>query len=103
MDLDNLQTIRNEATNRFELQVGEHLAFIDYKIGRSGDMYMVHTEVPKELGGQGVGKKVVVEPLAIAEKEDFKIVPNCPYVRAYIKRHFDAYKHLVSDRYRWED
>ena len=50
--------VNNKAHHRFELTVDGHLAATYYRI--SGDVItFVHTEVPSELGGKGIGSKLV--------------------------------------------
>ena len=71
---------------RFELQVGEHVAFIDYKLVEGG-LALVHTKTPPELEGQGIGSRLVRSALLTARKEDVRIRPDCPFVAAYIERH----------------
>ena len=44
----------NPALNRYELKLGDATAFATY-VREPGRITLVHTEVPKELGGHGVG------------------------------------------------
>jgi predicted GNAT family acetyltransferase len=44
----------NEARDRFELDVDGTIAFVTYRKS-PGAITLVHTEVPPELGGRGVG------------------------------------------------
>lgn len=46
-----------------------------------------HTGVPDAMGGLGVGRALIDFMLEDARKNDFKIVPLCPYVRAQYARH----------------
>ena len=97
MDLAKLKSIQNVEENRFELAVGGEIAIIDYKIGKSGNWYLVHTEVPDKLKNHGVGNKLVRESLNILAIQDVRIIPSCPFVRAFIKRHKDDYAKLLAD------
>ena len=97
MDLASLKTINNPEANRFELKGDDDLALIDYKVGKTGRWYLVHTEVPKHWEGNGAGHKIVRESLNLLDQAGEKIIPTCPFVRAYIKRHFDDYSHLLAD------
>ncbi len=97
MDLANLKTTRNSAKNRFELELDHSMAFIDYKIGKSGAIYLIHTEVPRELEGKGVGHKLVRESLEIIEKANLKIVPLCPFVKSFLIKHLDDYRQLLVE------
>ena len=51
----NFKLIDNTKENRFEFQVDGHVAFIEYLIGKQ-NIFLTHTEVPKELAGKGIGK-----------------------------------------------
>ncbi len=52
-------TVRNNAArNRYELEVDGHLAIAVYTLA-PGVITFVHTEVPAELGGKGVGSTLV--------------------------------------------
>ncbi|MHC2619122.1 putative GNAT family acetyltransferase [Bradyrhizobium huanghuaihaiense] len=50
--------IDNKAHHRFEFEVEGHLATEHYKLD-GNVITFEHTEVPKELGGKGVGSKLV--------------------------------------------
>ncbi len=97
MDLASLKTQKNIDKNRFELVLDDTTAFIDYKMGKRGSMYIIHTEVPDEMEGQGVGHKLVRESLEIIEKENIKIIPLCPFVRSFIKNHEEDYQQLLAE------
>jgi predicted GNAT family acetyltransferase len=43
--------------------------------------------VPRELEGKGVGSRLVREALAQARAASLMVVPQCPFVRAYIDKH----------------
>ena len=46
-----------------------------------------HTGVPDSMRGMGVGKALVERLLADARAAGQRIVPLCPFVRAYADRH----------------
>lgn len=88
----------NPAENRFEAQVGQYLAIAQYR--RQGhDIIFTHTEVPEELEGQGVGGKLVRTALDTARAQNLEVVPLCPFVAGYIRRH-QEYLDLVKPSYR---
>ncbi len=47
----------------------------------------LHTEVPKELNGKGIGSALVRGLLDIARTQGLKVVPVCPFVSGYIAKH----------------
>lgn len=86
--------VDNPAQQRFELEVSGHLAAAYYKI--EGDVItFVHTEVPPELGGQGVGSRLVKGALDQVRARGWKVVAQCPFVKAYIEKHAD-YQNLLK-------
>ncbi|WP_034887049.1 GNAT family N-acetyltransferase [Gillisia sp. Hel_I_29] len=48
-----------------------------------------HTEVYSSFEGKGVGKKLIVEGVAYARKNDLKIRPSCPFAKKYLERTSD--------------
>jgi predicted GNAT family acetyltransferase len=78
--------VNNMAEHRFELTVDGHLAATYYEIdGRV--ITFVHTEVPKELGGKGIGSRLVKGALDQVRAQGLKVVAQCPFVKAYIEKH----------------
>jgi uncharacterized protein len=78
--------VNNKAHHRFELTVEGHLAAAYYKI--EGDVITFdHTEVPPELGGKGVGSRLVKAALDQVRDLGLRVVARCPFVKAYIEKH----------------
>jgi predicted GNAT family acetyltransferase len=76
----------NTERHRFELYADGHVAYSNY--GRAGSVLTIlHTEVPKELEGHGIGSALVRGVLDIARSQGLKVVPVCPFAKAYIERH----------------
>lgn len=97
MDLALLKTEVNKEEHRFELKVDEYLTKIDFKKNSRGWIYMTHTEVPSALEGKGVGHKLVREALDWLEKNDHKVVPLCPFVKAFMIQNLDDYKEMIAE------
>lgn len=91
----NLELVNNEAGNRFEMNVDGNIAIIEYK-QYPGKMALLHTEVPPQLEGKGAATAIIEKTLAYIEKNNLKLIPLCPLVVAYIKRHRE-WKRLVAD------
>jgi predicted GNAT family acetyltransferase len=82
-------TVRNNTDeNRYELDVDGHLAATYYRIA-DGVITFIHTEVPDALAGRGVGSKLIKGALDQVRAAGLKVVPQCPFVRAYIEKHPD--------------
>ena len=78
--------VDNKPQHRFELVVEGHLAAAYYKLD-GNVITFVHTEVPPELGGQGVGSRLVKGALDQVRALGWKVVAQCPFVRGYIEKH----------------
>jgi uncharacterized protein len=76
----------NPAEHRFELDVGGHLAVAYYRLA-DGVITFTHTEVPSELGGQGIGSELVHGALELVKGRGLKVVARCPFVGGYIGKH----------------
>jgi predicted GNAT family acetyltransferase len=76
----------NRERSRFEAGSGAALAVASYR--RQGKrVTFTHTEVPPELRGQGVGEALAQAALEAARAEGLEVVPLCPFIAAYIRRH----------------
>jgi len=85
----------DSARQRYELQVGDALAFIDYR--RDGrKVLMTHAEVPAALRGGGIGSELVKGALALVRERGEKVVPLCSFVSQYMRRHPEV-RDLLAD------
>ena len=77
----------NEAASRFEIAVdGVPAGFADYHLV-DGVAIFDHTVVDPAFGGQGLGSVLVGHALAEARALGWRIMPVCPFVAVYLKRH----------------
>ena len=87
------------ADGRYELDVdGETaVAVFQRESGDDGDtLVFVHTEVPRDERGQGVASTLIEGALADVRDKGETIVPLCPYVAAYVRRHPDVQDLVAS-------
>jgi predicted GNAT family acetyltransferase len=82
------EIVNNKAHNRYELEVDGHIAATYYKIA-DGVITFIHTEVPPELGGKGVGSKLIRGALDQVRADGLKVIAQCPFVKAFIDKHAD--------------
>lgn len=94
MEGETPQVARNREQNRFELEMDGHVAVLEYVHAR-GSLVLVHTFVPPELEGRGVGAALVGAALDYIGRSKLTAVPLCPFVRAYVRRH-PEYLELVG-------
>ena len=68
--------VNNKADHRFELVVDGHLAAAFYKAD-GNVITFIHTEVPPELGGRGIGSKLVQGALDQVRASGMKVIADC--------------------------
>jgi hypothetical protein len=90
----------NVESHHLELEVEGSTAFIDYKL--DGNLLtLIHTEVPPALEGKGAGSAIVQKALQYAKDNHYKIVPLCPFVQSYLKRHKEWNDLIATDTERY--
>lgn len=98
---EDIPLIKNEAKKRFEIEIEGHYAFINY--GEFKDhIALVHTETEPELAGKGAATAVIEKTLIYLESNNIKLLPFCPLVFAYIKRH-PEWKRIVNPKFNGYD
>jgi uncharacterized protein len=76
----------NTALSRFELDAGGVIVFMNYRLaGRV--ITLDHTETPPQARGRGIASRLAANVLEIARTRGLKVVPRCPFVRAYMAKH----------------
>ena len=85
---------RNDARTRYELSVDGKLAVSEYNRLANAVMF-THTEVPEALEGPGVGAALVRGALDDVRAQGLRVIPLCPFVTAFIRRH-PEYGDLLS-------
>ena len=88
--------VRNNAEElRYEaLRDGELVGIVRYRI-EPGVVVLVHTEVEEAVEGTGVGSQLVRGALDDLRVRGLRLVPVCPFVTAYVRRH-PEYADLVG-------
>ena len=88
--------IDNIDASRFELREDGWLAELVYRV-RGGRLVLIHTEVPLELEGRGIGGRLVTAAVDRAAREGLTLVPLCPFARGWLERHPEAASKAVID------
>jgi hypothetical protein len=91
-------TVRdNSATHRYELLLdGDLVGDLLYR-AKDDVVTLIHTEVAPQLEGHGLGERLVAGALDDIRERGLQIVPLCPFVAAFIRRHPD-YENLVKSQ-----
>jgi uncharacterized protein len=82
------EIVNNKTKHRYELAVDGHVAATYYTLA-DGVITFVHTEVPPELGGKGIGSQLIKGALDQVRSQGLKVIAQCPFVKAYIEKHPD--------------
>jgi predicted GNAT family acetyltransferase len=93
---DSAEVIDNADASRFELREDGRLAELVYRV-RGGRLVLIHTEVPLELEGRGIGGRLVTAAVDRAAREGLTLVPLCPFARGWLERHPEAASRAVID------
>ena len=80
--------VRNDAeAHRYVVTVdGEQAGFAEYRL-RPGRVVFTHTVVDPAFEGHGVGGSLARTALDDVVRQGLTIVPLCPFIAAYIRRH----------------
>ena len=76
-----------------------HEAELVYR-NRGDRLELVHTGVPKELGGRGLGGVLVRAGVAKAVATGATLIPTCPYALKWLRDHPDVAATVPID---WPD
>ena len=84
----------NKDRARFELDVGDQVAFATYRVTPSA-VIITHTETPRALRGRGIASELVKGALERIRGDGRKVIAGCGFVADYIERH-PEYADLVG-------
>ena len=85
----------NSDASRFETTVDDQLCVLDYRL--DGEVItMTRVLVPPPVEGRGIAGALTRHALDHSREQGWQVIPRCPYVAAWIKRHPD-YADLVAN------
>lgn len=80
---------RNDEKSQYEIRIGNTIAGYSAFRSRPGRVAFTHTVVDPGFEGQGLGSTLVRDALTDVAARGETIVPLCPFVQAWLKRHPD--------------
>lgn len=87
---------QDAAAEQLHVRLDGKTAVLQYR-RRAGTILFVHTEVPAELQHRGIADALAHAGLEFARAQHLAVIPRCPFVAAYIRRH-PEYRSLVEAR-----
>lgn len=97
--VQDLTVKNNTEAQRFEAALDGESAVTDYHL-KNNIIILTHTEVAPALEGRGVAQKLVQTALDEARGKGYEVVPLCPYVAGFIRKH-PEYRDLVMPRFKY--
>jgi uncharacterized protein len=94
LNLDAVAVTHNEPAHRFEATVDGLRSLLAYRLFPDR-IVLHHTEVPPPIQGQGMAAKLTRAALDFARAHHLRVVPMCPYVSSFLRKHRE-YQDLVS-------
>ena len=85
---DDVQVVDVPAEGRFVARVDGAEAELVYRLN-GNRLVLVHTGVPDELSGRGIGGRLVIEAISRAGAQGLTVVPWCPFARRWLEQHPD--------------
>ncbi|PHS10119.1 MAG: N-acetyltransferase [Kordia sp.] len=70
---------------KFRFTINGEEAWVDYVL-KGCKMYLVHSEVPYDLRGRGIGKEMVLQTFEKLTEEGYEAVAVCSYIKAIAVR-----------------
>jgi predicted GNAT family acetyltransferase len=92
-------SVRHDAAaRRYEIELdGERVGLLRYRL-RPGLVALDHTEVDDRFEGRGLGSQLVAYALDDARERGLGVLPFCPFVSEYMRRHREYAELVPTDR-----
>lgn len=79
--------VHHDADNgQLRVTVDGRRSYLQYRLA-DGVLTIVHTEVPPELAGHGIGADLVRAALEMARSNGWRVRPACSYAAAFLQKH----------------
>jgi len=88
------RVVDNTDEGRYEVWSGGKLAGMAFYEERGNLTVFTHTEIDDAFAGQGLGKLLAAGALDDVVAKGRTIVPVCPFIAGYLKKHPDYEEHV---------
>lgn len=82
-----MEIVHDENAKRFVTEVDGYTAYVEYRLTMAGGLDILHTIVPKEIGGRGIASSLVKSAYDYARGKGLKPIATCPYAVVWLQRH----------------
>jgi hypothetical protein len=84
--MEDLNVVHNQPETCFEVIIDGRRSWLEYEPdGKS--MVITHVVVHPELRGRGLAEKLMRTSLKYARENSLRVIPQCAYANAYMRRH----------------
>ncbi len=81
------QVQHDKENQKFYLIIDGSEALLEYRNIDDKTVEFYHTFTPNKLRGRGLAAQLVEAGFKFARENNYKIIPACSYVEAYLNRH----------------
>jgi len=81
-----MDVVENREQNRFELALDGGTALVAYRLD-GNRVVLIHTEVPEQFAGQGVGSRLAKGVFELIRSSGRKAVVRCEFLKGWIAKH----------------
>ncbi len=83
-----MEVVEKPGQNRFELALDGGTALVAYQPDGKR-LVLLHTEVPSEFSGQGIGSQLATGVFELIRASGRKAVIRCPFLKEWLARHHE--------------
>ena len=80
------KVIHREEEHRFCIELEGYVGYVEYVLG-DGELNIIHTIVPSEIGGRGIAGALVKAAYDYALEHGLRPVATCSYAKKWLERH----------------
>ena len=95
MSPENLTVADRPAHHRYEIAIGDQVAYLDYR-RREDHIVLVHTEVPASLRNRGLGTVLAKHALDEARRTGLQVIVKCPFISSWLSRHHEYDDNILA-------
>jgi predicted GNAT family acetyltransferase len=96
---EDVTVVDDPAHLRYLLRTGDEQAGELLYADKGTRRTLIHTEIDPAFEGRGFGSRLAAAALADARRRGLTVVPECPFVISYLRRHPDELD-VVDERHR---